>query len=224
MLLKDPEIVRAMRPGRSPQQTAGWYQARTGCVTCSRLNDVMATLKNGKPSKAREDYMAEKIVERLTGDMADHFTTAAMERGIELEPAAISLYEAHRSVKVRSVGLIPHQSIPFFAGSPDGLLDHDGMIEVKTCGNREKYLRIVMSRDYEEYLNQIQGNMACNGRQWCDLIVYDDRFPPHQGLHISRVERDEERIQKIEEAVRVFLAELNDLTAQAELALGGATQ
>lgn len=221
MIAADPDIRRAMTPSRSPQQTAGWYQARTGVVTCSRLNDVMARLKGGQPAKCRDDYLAEKIVERITGDMADHFTTAAMQRGIDLEPAAISLYEARRGVQVKSVGLIPHKAIPFFAGSPDGFVGNDGMIEVKTCAAREKYLRIVMSRDYEEYLNQIQGNLACNGRAWCDLIVYDDRFPPTQGLHIARIQRDEERIARIETAVRAFLAELDDMTQQAELALGG---
>lgn len=221
MLLADPGITKAMRIQPHDQRTAGWFAQRTGVVTCSRLNDVLSVLKTGKPSKAREDYMAEKIVERVTGDMSDHFVTAAMQRGTDLEPAAILSYEAIRNVQVRAVGLIPHKTIPFFAGSPDGLVGHDGMIEVKTCAAREKYLRLVMSRDYEEYQNQIQGNMACNGREWCDLVIYDDRFK--QTTHIARIERDEARIVKIEEAVREFLAELSDLTQQAELALGGAT-
>ena len=203
-----------------PQGTAAWMQARTGMVTCSRLNDVLATLKNGEPAKARIDYMQEKIVERITGDVADHYVTAAMQRGIDLEPIARRLYESHYGVKVHESGMIGHPTIPCFGGSPDGLLA-DGMIEIKTCAARERYLAIVMSRDYSSYVNQIQGNMACNGKSWCDLIVYDDRFPAHQAMHVARIMRDEAHITRIETAVRAFIDELDDLTEQATLALGG---
>lgn len=222
MILIDPAIQYAPRQVSSSdfkQGSAAWHNSRVGHVTCSRLNDVLAVNKNGKPSQARTDYMAEKITERVLGDITQHYVTAAMQRGTDLEPVARKLYEARRGVEVYEVGLIPHPTIQYFAGSPDGLLADGGMIEIKTCATPQKYLSRVMARDYSEYENQIQGLLACTDRAWCDLIIYDDRFPPNQGMHIARIERDEERIGVIEEAVRVFLAELAILHAQAEEAL-----
>lgn len=198
-------------------------EARTGVSTCSRLNDVLAVLKNGEPSQKCLDYLQEKIVERVTGDIADHYVTPAMMRGKELEPIARRLYEARQGVKVHEVGLIPHPTIRWFAGSPDGFVGHDGMIEIKTCASREKYLRIVMTKDHSEYLNQIQGLFACTGKQWCDLIVYDDRYRPEQALYVARILRDEEKIVSIESAVENFLRSLAEMTEAAEAALGGKT-
>lgn len=224
MRIFDPQLrVAAARASNAIQGSAAWLESRTGVVTCSRLNDVLATLKNGQSSQKYLDYLQEKIVERVTGDIADHYVTSAMQRGIDLEPIARELYEARTAVKVHETGLIPHPHIQYFAGSPDGLVGADGMIEIKTCAAREKYLAIVMSRDYAEYECQVQGLLACTGRQWCDLIVYDDRFHPDQALHVVRLFRDEGKIERIEENVILFLAALDDMTEQAQLALGGAT-
>lgn len=219
MKLADPAVIYNLkRASGFKQGSAAWLDSRVGNVTCSRLNDLMATNKNGTPSKSRMDYLIEKITERVIGDITDHYVTAAMQRGTDLEPIARKLYEARRNVQVREMGLIAHPRITYFAGSPDGLVD-DGLIEIKTCATPQKFLARILTRDYDEYRNQIQGLLACTGKPWCDLILYDDRFPATQGLHIVRIERDEAAIESIETAVRTFLADLTELTAQAHEAL-----
>lgn len=61
----------------------------------------------------------------------------------------------------------------------------------------------------DKYVKQMQFQMACTGRQWCDFVSYDPRFGVDMQLHVRRVERDEALIAEIEEAVSAFLAEVD---------------
>lgn len=53
-----------------------------------------------------------------------------------------------------------------------------------------------------EYRTQVQYNLLITDRKWCDLVYYH----PRGGLHIIRVERDEEYIERIKEALREGIA------------------
>ena len=70
------------------QGTPEWFAARLGKVTASRVSDVMAKLKTGGYGASRDDYMAQLICERLTGEVAESFTNASMAWGTETEPMA----------------------------------------------------------------------------------------------------------------------------------------
>ena len=48
------------------QRTEEWFAARLGKVTASKVADVMARTKTGY-STSRENYMAQLICERMTG-------------------------------------------------------------------------------------------------------------------------------------------------------------
>ena len=60
------------------QGTPEWFAIRCGKVTASRMADLIAKTKSG-PSASRANYMAELIVERLTGKPADSYINAAMQ-------------------------------------------------------------------------------------------------------------------------------------------------
>ncbi len=92
------------------QRTDDWYAARLGKVTASRVADVIAKTKTGY-SASRDNYMADLIVERLTGQKASTFTNAAMERGVEQEPHARAEYSARTGELVEQMGFIDHPSI-----------------------------------------------------------------------------------------------------------------
>ena len=117
------------------QRSPEWFAARLGKVTASRVADVIAKTKTGY-STSRENYMAQLICERMTGQRQESFTNAAMEWGTETEPLARAAYEAHANVLVDEVGIIDHPFIPMSAASPDGLIRYDGMLEIK-CPNTE---------------------------------------------------------------------------------------
>src|SRR5690606_26336427 len=62
----------------------------------------------------------------------------------------------------------------------------------------------------EKYFLQMQWQMACTGRQWCDFASYDPRLPESMRLHVDRVKRDDDAIKAIERDVADFLNELRD--------------
>jgi hypothetical protein len=60
-----------------------------------------------------------------------------------------------------------------------------------------------------KYITQMQWQMACAGREWCDFVSFDPRLPPNMQLHIQRVPRDVGLILDLEQAVSDFLAEIS---------------
>ena len=195
------------------QRTDEWYACRLGKVTASRVADIMAKTKSG-PSASRKNYMAELVCERLTGAKADSFTSSAMQWGIDHEAEARQAYEAQAFVDVVQVGFVNHPSIEMAGCSPDGLVELDGLVEIK-CPNSAKHIETLLSRESDkQYFAQMQMQMACTGRKWCDFVSFDPRLPGDLSIFIHRVERDEAFIAEMEKEIRAFLEEL-DATVEA---------
>jgi putative phage-type endonuclease len=190
------------------QRTPEWFAKRLGLVTASRIADVMAKVKTGA-SASRSGYMAQLVTERLTGAPTEGFQSAAMEWGIEQEPHARAAYEAREGVLVDEVDFVRHPLLEAGA-SPDGLVGEDGCIEIK-CPNTSTMLEYIEDRSVpRKYLLQMQWQMACTGRNWCDFVAFDDRLPEHLRLLVIRVPRDEGVIAEIAGEVGRFLTELRD--------------
>ncbi len=195
------------------QGSPEWHAARIGKVTASRVADVVAKTKSGWGA-GRKNYMAELIAERLTGTAADHFTNAAMQWGTDTEPQARAAYEFFRDATVVEIGLADHPTVPMCAASPDGLVGDDGMIEIK-CPNTATHIETLLSKKISgKYLTQMQWQMACTGRAWCDFASFDPRMPESLRLFVQRVDRDNGLIADLETSIRMFLAEL-DKTVEA---------
>jgi putative phage-type endonuclease len=185
-----------------------WWAARLGKVTASRVADVVAKTKNGY-SASRDNYMADLIVERLTGQKASSFSNAAMDWGVEQEPNARAAYSARTGELVEEVGFIDHPAITGSGASPDGLVG-EGCVEFK-CPNTATHLDTLLADEVPgKYITQMQWQMACTRRPWCDFVSYDPRLPEHLQLLIVRVPRDDKRIAELEAEVRKFLAEVDE--------------
>lgn len=194
------------------QHSEEWWSARAGRVTASRIADVMAKTKTGWGA-GRKNYMAELITERLTGQCAPGFSNAAMQWGTEVEPQARDAYRFITLGSVEETGFHVHPDIDQSGASPDGLVGDDGLVEIK-CPNTATHLETLESEKIaDKYLLQMQWQMACTGRAWCDFMSFDPRLPDEMQAWIKRVPRDDERISEIESAVRDFLAELEDRVA-----------
>jgi putative phage-type endonuclease len=191
------------------QGTEEWFTIRIGKVTASRVADVIAKTKTGY-SASRDNYMAQLVCERLTGQKGESFTNAAMQHGTETEPLARAAYEALHDVLVDEVGFVPHPTIEMAGASPDGLVGDDGLIEIK-CPNTATHIDTLLSQTVPgKYNTQMQFQMACTGRQWCDFVSFDNRLPEELQLFVTRVPRDEVFIRLIEAEIVQFLAELDD--------------
>lgn len=202
------------------QRTEDWFAARLGKVTASRVADVLARTKTGY-SASRANYLTQLVLERVTGTKSEGFTSAAMQWGIDQEPFARAAYEASKGVLVDEVGFIPHPTIEASGASPDGLVGADGMVEIK-CPDSKTALECWLSADPVEskYFTQMQWQMACAGRFWCDYVVFDPRMPAKAQLFVHRVERDEKWIKETEVEVKKFLAEVDAKVAALRKIIG----
>jgi hypothetical protein len=200
----------------SDQRTEDWYAARLGKATASRFKDAIATKKQtekqkkdglpGDPMQAQLDYCTELVVERLTGQRAQKFVTAAMQWG-DHEPAARAAYERVTGRIVEETGFVAHDTL--MAGcSPDGLVDWDGLIEIKCPFNTANHIETLLNGMPAEHTAQVQGQMWITGREWCDFVSYDPRMPEALQLHVQRIQRDEAFIADLERRVTSFLAEV----------------
>ena len=191
------------------QRTEAWHQQRLGRVTASRVADVVAKTKSGY-STSRANYMAQLICERLTGVQGESFSSAAMQWGTDTEPMAREAYEGVVGDLVIETGFVPHHSITMAGASPDGLVGVDGLVEIK-CPITATHIETLLGQSPPgKYVTQMQWQMACTGRKWCDFVSFDPRMPDGMKLFIKRVERDDETIDVLEREIMMFLSELDD--------------
>jgi hypothetical protein len=199
------------------QRSEDWYAARLGKATASRFKDAIATKKQtekqkkdnlpGDPMQAQLDYLTELVVERLTQQPVQRYATAAMQWGTEQEPAARAAYEQRTGVAVEETGFVAHDTL--LAGcSPDGLVDWDGLVEIKCPWNTAVHIETLLNGMPDEHIPQVQGQMWITGRQWCDFVSYDPRMPAELQLHVQRINRDPAYVADLERRVTEFLAEV----------------
>ena len=197
------------------QRTEEWFNSRLGKVTASRVADVMATIKSGK-SATRRNYRMQLVCERLTGKKEESFTNSHMERGIELEPIARSLYEMDSDRFVSEVAFVAHPTIEMAGCSPDGLVGEDGLIEIK-CPTVANHIETLTTNSApSKYIPQMQFQMACTGRLWCDYVSFNIELPDHLQLFITRVLRDDKYITNMEKEINLFLNEVSETVTKLE--------
>ena len=189
----------------SPQ----WFAQRCGKATASHISDIVAKTKTGY-STSRANYMAQLVVERMTNQVAESYSNAAMEWGVEQEVYARAAYEAKTGNMVDQVGAIDHPRIAMSAASPDGLVGDDGCLEIK-CPNTATHIDTILGEaPAKKYYDQMQWQMVCANRSWCDFVSFDPRMPAHLQLFVKRIERNDEYIEQLEKEVVQFLMEVED--------------
>lgn len=190
------------------QRSPEWFAARAGRVTASKIADLTARTKSGWGA-SRGNYLAELVAQRLTGDIPEGFTNAAMQWGTDMEPEARSAYQFMTDNAVTEVGFVIHPTIDASGCSPDGFVHADGMVEIK-CPNTATHIDTLLGAPIaDKYVKQMQWQMACCERAWCDFVSYDPRLPAHMVLFIQRVPRDDALIASLEHDVQVFLGEVD---------------
>jgi putative phage-type endonuclease len=200
------------------QGTPEWHAMRCGKVTASRVADVMRSGRGGAPSASRARYMGELVAERLTGVPYESFKSAEMQRGNEIEAEAVSAYAFICGAQCDRIAFVDHPSIEMAGASPDALIGDDGLAEFK-CPASHTHIQTLLSDKIDgDYVRQMQWQMACTGRQWCDFVSYDPRLPTEMALYVRRLQRDDAAIAAMEMAVSQFLFEtsmmVDDLKAK----------
>ena len=202
------------------QRSADWFSARAGSLGASQVHDALAKTTTGWAA-SRADVLTQLVIERLAGPQPT-FSNSHMQWGVDTEPQARAAYGFLRDVDVQEVGLYRHPFITHTHASPDGMVGDDGIVEIK-CPKSSTHLETLMTKTIPaRYMTQMQWQMACTGREWCDFVSFDPRFPPHLQLFVQRVERDGMRIMELELMVADFLVEVDQALERLSLAVGEA--
>jgi putative phage-type endonuclease len=175
------------------QGTPEWLSIRLGKFTATN-GQAVAT-----QGKGLETLCFEKVAEILTGmPTKEPYTNPDMERGKELEDIARSSFEIKSGKLVKQVGFC---ELHKYAGcSPDGLIDEDGLIEIK-CQNNVNYIRTKYNGKPDScYIWQMQFQMWVTERKFCEFVVFNENY--NQFINY-RIDRDENMINKIISGVQV---------------------
>lgn len=199
------------------QGTPEWHALRVGKATASRIADILRKGKSGAESASRQRYLGELVAERLTGQPTQSFKSADMEWGSATEEQARDSY-AFLSMDgdLEGVAFVDHPTIPMSGASPDRLVGTHGLLEVKCPATHTHIATLLGAPIAPDYITQMQWQMACTGRTWCDFASFDPRMPEDMRLFVSRVHRDDKRIAELEAAVAVFLNEVDETLYKLE--------
>lgn len=191
-----------------------WLQHKAGKWSASRAKDLMAKGQG----KTRANLIADIVAERMTGRYTEGFKSAAMDKGNEQEQEAREAYEFERGVSIEQVGFIDHPTIAMTGCSPDGLIGDDGMVELKVQNSARHIASLLSGAHAKEYCKQGQFQLFVSGRKWVDFVSYNNSFPAHLQIAITRAERDNEmiasfvgEIAKAEAEVAAIIKELEEL-------------
>ncbi len=186
------------------QGTPEWLEARKGCITGSKFRDARDRLKNGNPSSKAILYAQDVARERCGGTAEKVFQNAAMRIGSEQEQFANAAYEARTGKLVEPVGFFKTED-GMFGLSPDGLIDDDGVLEIKTMVGSSTLFTAVAEGDISAYQDQCDGYLWLLGRKWVDLVLWaPDLEDLGLQMVIHRIKRNEDAIEKLEADMLAF--------------------
>ena len=193
------------------QGTDEWIYARLGKVTASRIKDVVAKAKTGNVSESRRTYRKNLAVERIKGKpRSGMYKSEILDRGNDTEPQAREEYVRATFNEVTEVGFVTHPRIDMSGCSPDGLVAPDGLIQIKCPLDDAHYETLKNDKIDGGYIKQIQWEMACTERKWCDYVSFNPEWPDDLQLKIIRIDRDDEMIAELEKQVVIFLKEVDE--------------
>lgn len=217
-------------PQHLPDGTANpdWLAMRGNKFTASDFYLFMSLLKKGELTETAESKLYEKVLANF-GDYPENITSAAMERGTELEPEARELYRQETFEDVKEVGFVDWEKL--HAGvSPDGCIMHqvlkrvspkyfscgnivavddedvgweiDKIVEIK-CPTIKNYIKMVKGKIPTQYIVQVQMQLLITGAKSCDFVIYH----PSMKLIIQNIKPDEQ----MQTDIQTVLEKLNPM-------------
>lgn len=154
-----------------PQYSPEWWEIRSLKMTASHAQAI------GNCGKGLETYITELVADHFSKAPKDSYSNRHMEHGLETEPEAALIYQAETLADVQEVGFVVFNE--YVGCSPDRLVDDDGLLEIK-CLSDKVYFQLLISGQIEsKYLWQMQMQMICTDRKWCDFFAYNSNFDKH---------------------------------------------
>ena len=179
-----------------------WLVERRKRITASNVGSIIKMRKTTR----RSNKVKQLLYTRFKGNAATRY-------GIDNEDATRAKYithmrqNGHTDLTVESCGLFVSVSNPWLTGTPDGLVnDPDspqplGLVEMKNPHSaKSKTLKEATTnpafclqeegnsyklKRKHDYFHQIQCQLHCTNREWCDFVVNTDKE-----MHVERIYRD----------------------------------
>lgn len=161
------------------QGSDAWLAQRRGIVTASVVGQLVTpkTKQTAANDKSRA-IVAQLVAERITGYTDPTYISDDMLRGAEDEARARDLYAEVYKRHVREVGFVLRKEQTWQLGySPDGLVDGEGLIEIKAPRAKGHLSTILAGEVPAEHMAQCQAGLLVTGRAWLDFISYSGGMP-----------------------------------------------
>jgi len=86
-------------------------------------------------------------------------------------------------------------------------------VEIK-CPNTATHIDTMMTEKVPmKYILQMQWQMLCTGREWCDFVSYDPRMPEEMQLFVQRHMFSNDTALDMIREVEAFLSELDEMVS-----------
>lgn len=199
------------------QGTDEWLALRCGLLTASEVKYILTpTLKIANNEKTRQ-HIYELAAQRITDYVEPQYISDDMLRGAEDEIEARALYSEHYK-KVTEVGFVVNEKYGFdFGFSPDGLINLEGFIEIKSRRQKYQAETILAQEIPQEHILQVQSGFVVTERDWCDYISYCGGMPmcvlrayPDDKIMQAIIEAGKQTEEKIKESVKRY----NEIVAE----------
>ena len=189
-----------------PQYSDEWWAAKRGKPSASKMDRIITS--SGKPSKQREGYLWELAAERISGISSSTYQSQAMLDGIEKEAESRQLYELIHEVEVEQVGMIYQNEDKDFLCSPDGVINREYGLEIKTVLAKTQVGYLLVNKLPRDYFVQVQSSIFISEFSRWDFFSNSAGLPPL----IIKVERDVKFCAQLKVALDEFCEELDDVT------------
>ena len=212
-----------------------WLVLRGSRFTGSDFHLFMSLLKKGELTDTAESKLYEKALASFGADASESITSAAMEKGTELEPIARELYREETFEDVQEVGFVDC-GVMRAGCSPDGIMYANSgddtrfgellfvqgesaeqvgikkIIEIK-CPDIKNYVKMVaLHKIPTAYRVQMQYNLFVTGAKCCDFVVYH----PDMKLYIETVYPDEQMQKDIVQVLEKLNPLYDDIVKSIE--------
>lgn len=186
------------------QGSEEWFQARLGKFTASVFDKVLT--KTGKLSSQSDELINRLVAELIIGEPDETFQSDAMERGKELESEALGFVNLTYDLSLEPCGFASAgkyndqgEFVEYGYGCSADAIDEVEEIGLELkCPSPHKHLAYLAKGELPtKYFAQVQGSMMVTGfKKW----IFCSYHPLLESLVIE-VERDDEYIEKLREAV-----------------------